>query len=74
MFRVWVWELQQHMERKAKREVDRLLAAAEAETIRQERAKQVKATRHAHNAGVLSTFKKRGRETTLAVEASAEAI
>ena len=35
-------ELQQHLERKAKREADRLLAAAEAEYYRQEQARQAR--------------------------------
>ena len=38
-------ELQQHLERKAKRETDKLLAAAEAEATRQEKIKQAEATR-----------------------------
>ena len=38
-------ELQQHLERKAKREADRLLAEAEAKALRQEQARVAFVTR-----------------------------
>jgi len=52
-------ELQQHLERKAKREADKLMVAAEAKAARQDKIKQAKASRQAQNATVIATFAKR---------------
>ena len=64
-------ELQHHLERKAEREVDRLLAAAEAKTVRQDRATQAEVARQAHKAGVIATFAKRAKDATIATRARA---
>ena len=66
-------ELQQHLERKAKREIYRILAAEEAATQLKEHTRQAEAHRHALNAGVVATFAKRARETAIATEATYEA-
>ena len=58
-------ELQQHLERKARREAKHLLAAKEADAIRQEQAREAEANRHAHNTGVVDTFAKRAREASM---------
>ena len=49
-------ELHQHLERKAKREADRLLAATEAEHYRQEQVRQAAAAQQEKNAAVVQTF------------------
>jgi hypothetical protein len=63
-------ELQQHLERKAKRELDKQLAAAGAEAHTQEHARQSAAARHAKNARVVATFAKRAREAAIAAGAT----
>ena len=65
-------ELQQHLEWKAKRESDRLLAAKEASAHMQEHARQAEAHRQAQNAGVVATFAKRAREAAIAAGATQE--
>jgi len=65
-------ELQQHLERKAKREDDKLLAAAEAKAARQEKIKQAEASRHAQNATVIANFAQRAKDAAFAAGASAE--
>ncbi len=65
-------ELQQHLERKAKRDADRLLAATEAKARRQEQARVADATQQAKNAVVVQTFAKRAREAALAAGATQE--
>ncbi len=57
-------ELQHHMERKAKRELDKQLVATEAEAHRQKKARQAAAAQQAKNVGVVATFAKRAREAT----------
>ena len=59
-------ELQHHLERKAKRESDRLLAPVEAEAIRQEQIRQAEAAQKTMNAAIVQTFAKRAREAALA--------
>jgi len=66
-------ELQQHLERKAKRELNRVLAAEEATAHKQEQAWQAEAHQHAQNAGVVATFAKRAREAAIAAGATQEA-
>ena len=63
-------ELQQHLERNAKREADRLLAAAEAETTKRERARQTKAARQARNANVIAKFAKQAKDAAIAARAA----
>jgi len=65
-------ELQQHLERKAERETNRILAAEEAAAHRQEHANQAEAHWHALNAGVVATFPKRARESAIAAKATQE--
>ena len=65
-------ELQQHLERKAKRDADRLLAATEAEAHIQEQARVAAATQQAKNAAIVQTFAKRAREAALAAGATQE--
>ena len=66
-------ELQQHLERKAKRESDRLLVAVEAEAIRQEQIKQAETAQKTMNAAIVQTFAKLAREAALAAGATPEA-
>jgi len=66
-------ELQQHLERKAKKETDRLLAAAEAEQHKQEQARLVATAQQAKNVAIVPTFVKRAREAALAAGATQEA-
>jgi len=54
-------ELQQHLERKAKRELDRKIAAMEAEALRHDHARLAASSLHAHNTRVIATFAKRAR-------------
>ena len=61
------------MEREAKREINRILAAEEAATRRQEQVRQAEAHRQAMNAGVVATLAKRARESTIAAGATQEA-
>jgi hypothetical protein len=63
-------ELQQHLERKAKREAKRQLAAAEAEAHRLEQAKQAEVAQQAKSEGVIATFAKRAKEAALATRAT----
>ena len=63
-------ELQQHLERKAKRELDRQIASTEAEALRQDHAKLAAATQQAHNTGIIATFAKRAREAAIAARAN----
>ncbi len=65
-------KLHQHIERKAKREACRLLAATEAEHYRQKHARQAAAAQQENNAAVVQTFAKRAREAVLAAGASNE--
>ena len=66
-------ELQQHLERKAKREHYRQLATAEAEANIQEHERQAQAARLALNAGVVATFAKRARDAAISVGATPKA-
>jgi hypothetical protein len=56
-------ELEQHLERKAKRKADKLLAAKAKllETAGKERIKQEEAARQAQNATLIATFSKRAK-------------
>jgi len=63
-------KLQQHLERKAKREAKRHLAATEAEAHMMEQAKQAEAAQHARTARVIATFAKRAKEATLPARAT----
>ena len=65
-------ELQQHLERKAKREADHLLAAAEAKHSRQEHVRQAAVVQQEKNAAVVQTFAKHAKEAALAAGASNE--
>ena len=65
-------ELQHHLERKARREAKRLLAAEEAVAARQGKARNAKAHRHAHNSGVVASFAKRARAVAIAARATQE--
>ena len=65
-------ELQQHLERKAKREADRLLVAAKAKAHGQEHPSLTAAAQQAKNAAVVQTFAKRAREAALAAGATQE--
>ena len=65
-------ELQQHLERKAKREEDKLLTASEAEVAKQDKVKQAEASRQAQNATIIANFAKRGKDATIAAGASVE--
>jgi len=66
-------ELQQHLERKAKRETDRLLASTEARAHKQDQASLAATAQKAMNAAIVQTFAKRARETALAAGATQEA-
>jgi hypothetical protein len=66
-------ELQQHLQRKAKRESDHLLAAAEAEAIRQEQIRQAETAQKTMNVAIVQTFAKRAKEAALTAEATPEA-
>jgi hypothetical protein len=59
-------ELQQHLERKAKRESKNQFASIEAEALRQEQVTQAAAAQHAHNTGIIATFAKRAKEAAIA--------
>ena len=59
-------ELHQHLERKAKREAYRPLAAVEAEHYRQDQARQAAAAKQLQKAAVIQIFTKRAREAALA--------
>jgi hypothetical protein len=65
-------ELMQHLERKAKRDADRLLGATEAKTAKQEKAKQAEATKHQHNAMVIAAFAKRAKDAAIVEGATTE--
>jgi hypothetical protein len=58
------------LEREAKREQDKQLAAAKAEAHRQEQERQSAAAQQAHNAGVVATIAKRVREVAIAARAT----
>ena len=60
------------MERKAKREADRLLAAVKAKTARQEKTRQAKAAIHQQNAIFIATFAKRAKDATIAASTTTE--
>ena len=64
--------LRQHLERKVKREADKLLAEAEAELARQERIIQEEAARQVQHATVTTTFAKRAKDAAIVASASAE--
>jgi len=66
-------ELHQHLERKAKRDANRLLAAAEAEANIPEQLRQAKTAQKAMNIAIVQTFAKRAREAALAAGATPEA-
>ena len=66
-------ELHQHLERKAKREADRMLAAAEAEHHKNEHVRLAAAAQQAKNVAIVQTFAKRAREAALAAGATHEA-
>ena len=51
-------ELQHYVERKARREAERILSQEEAATHRQEHVRQTEARRHALNVRVIATFAK----------------
>jgi uncharacterized protein with PIN domain len=59
-------ELQLHLERKAKREAERQLVAAEGEAHRVAQATHAEASHQAKTAGVIATFAKRAKEAALA--------
>ena len=65
-------ELQQHMERKAKREADMLLAATKSEATMKKKKNKTKAVRKAHNVIVIASFSKRAKYTTIAAGATTE--
>ncbi len=62
-------ELHRHLERKAKRELDKQVAATEAEALRQDQARLAAAAQHAQNTWVKATFAKRAREAAIAASA-----
>jgi hypothetical protein len=66
-------EPQQHLERKAKREHERQLEAAEAEANIQEQERQAETARLAQNARVVATFAKRARDAAISAGATPEA-
>jgi hypothetical protein len=66
-------ELQQHLERKAKREADRLLVASQAKAHRYEEASWAATAQQAKNAAIVQTFAKRARDAALAAGAIEEA-
>ncbi len=66
-------ELQLHLERKAKREADRLLTTAEKKQHKQEHARLAAAAQQAKNAAIMQTFAKRANEGALAAGETAEA-
>ena len=66
-------KLQHHLERKAKREADHLLAATEAEAHRQQQLRQTEMAHEAMDAAIVQTFSKRAREAALAARATLEA-
>jgi len=66
-------ELQQHLERKARRDADRLLDATKALVNRHEQLMQAKLAQKAMNAAIVQTFAKRAREAALAARATSEA-
>ena len=65
-------ELQEHLERKSKREANILLAAPNVESTRQEGAMQAEVTRRAQHANVIATFAKRAKDATIVTWATAE--
>ena len=65
-------ELQQHLERKAKRELDRQIAATEAEALGHYQARIAATTQQSQNIGVTATFAKRAREAAIAAGATLE--
>ena len=65
-------ELQQHLERKAKRELDRQIATSEAEALRQDQAMLATATQQAQNTRVIVKFAKRAKEAAIAAGATKE--
>ena len=65
-------ELQQHMERKAKRELDKQFAATEAEALRHDQVRLAAATQQAQNKGIVATFAKRAGEAAIAAGATPE--
>ena len=65
-------ELRLQLERKAKREAERQLAAAEAEARWVAQAKHAEATHQAKTVGVIATFAKRAKEVALATRAILE--
>jgi hypothetical protein len=65
-------ELQQHLERKAKQEIDRLLAAPETKANMQNIIKQAEASKQAQNATLIATFAKRAKDVAIAAGASAK--
>ncbi len=62
-------DLQQHLERKAKRELDKQIASTEAEALRQDQAKLTTAAQQTQLAWVIATFAKRAKEAAIAVGA-----
>ena len=63
-------ELQQHRERKAKRELDIPIASTEAEALIQDQARLAAAAQHVQNIGVITTFAKRARESAISAGAT----
>jgi len=66
-------ELQQHLERKAKRDADRILDAVEEKANRQEQLKQADTAPKAMNVVIAQTIAKRAREAALGARATPEA-
>ena len=59
-------ELHQHLERKAKRELDTQIASTEAEALRQDQAMLEATTQQTRNTWVITTFAKRASEVAIA--------
>ena len=65
-------EPQPHLERKAKRELDKHIATREAEALKQDHARLAAASQQAQNTRVIATFAKRDREAAMAKAATPE--
>ena len=50
------------------------MAAAEAESVRQERIRQAKANMQVHNATVIATFAKRAKDKSIAARVAAKEV
>jgi hypothetical protein len=59
-------ELQSHLERIEKREMETQIASSKAKDHRQDQVRQAPAAHQAHNAVFIATFAKRAKEVALA--------